>query len=100
LLVAGARFDFSDTFENRLSPRAAIILRPYREGTIKLLYGEGFRNPSLFEAFVHDNYDVVQYPAPMGAFKPSADGRTVTPIPQNSVLAPEVIRTAEVLFTH
>lgn len=77
--VAGARLDGADVFQARLSPRAGVIVRPYADGTLRLLYGEGFRNPSAYEAFYED-----------GTFLIAAD----------DTLGPEVNRNAELLWTH
>ena len=62
--MLGARFDLNDTFEDRLSPRAGIVLKPYQGGTIKLLYGEGFRNPTQYDAFYDDNRYNAREPEP------------------------------------
>jgi outer membrane receptor protein involved in Fe transport len=49
------RFDRNSVIDRRVSPRAALFLaKPERYG-LKLLYAEGFRNPSAFEAFFFDN---------------------------------------------
>ncbi|HEU0035346.1 MAG TPA: TonB-dependent receptor [Kofleriaceae bacterium] len=58
-LTAGARFDRNSAVEEgtRLSPRAALFVsKPERYGA-KLLYAEGFRNPSAFEGFFEDGVD-------------------------------------------
>lgn len=53
--TAGVRFDNNSAIDRRLSPRAALFFaRPDRYG-VKLLYAEGFRNPSAYEAFFYDN---------------------------------------------
>jgi outer membrane receptor for ferrienterochelin and colicins len=53
-LTAGVRFDNNSVIDRRVSPRAALFLaKPERYGA-KLLYAEGFRNPSAFEAFFFD----------------------------------------------
>ncbi len=74
---AGGRFDNNTVIENgtRLSPRAAIFLNKEQQGGLKLLYAEGFRNPSMFEGFF-------------------ADGRDFT---ENRDISPEVIRSFELV---
>jgi iron complex outermembrane receptor protein len=53
--TGGVRYDRNSVVETRLSPRAALfVAKPERYG-LKLLYAEGFRNPSAFEAFFHDD---------------------------------------------
>ncbi len=59
----GVRFDRNTTFSNRLSPRAALFLHQGEDYGLKLLYAEGFRNPSAYEAFFFDNIDYVANPA-------------------------------------
>jgi outer membrane receptor for ferrienterochelin and colicins len=56
---AGARFDNNTVIENgtRLSPRAAIFLTNEQKSGVKLLYAQGFRNPSMFEGFFDDGRD-------------------------------------------
>jgi outer membrane receptor protein involved in Fe transport len=51
-VLAGLRMDNYSRTEDALSPRAAVILRPWRDGTVKLLYGYAFRAPNVYEAGV------------------------------------------------
>jgi outer membrane receptor for ferrienterochelin and colicins len=53
-LTAGVRYDRNALFENRTSPRGALFLRQGERYGLKLLYAQGFRNPSIFEAFYAD----------------------------------------------
>ena len=41
-------------FKNRLSPRAALFFAKPEKYGLKLLYAEGFRNPSAFEGYFED----------------------------------------------
>jgi iron complex outermembrane receptor protein len=55
--TGGVRFDRNSVIDRKLSPRAAVFLaKPERAG-LKLLYAEGFRNPSAFEGFFEDGVD-------------------------------------------
>jgi outer membrane receptor for ferrienterochelin and colicins len=55
--TGGLRADIHSQLQDNLSPRAALFLsKPDRYGA-KLLYAEGFRNPSGFEAFFEDGSD-------------------------------------------
>ena len=54
-LTAGLRFDRNDQVDARLSPRAALFLADRERYGLKLLYAEGFRNPSAFEGTFFDN---------------------------------------------
>jgi iron complex outermembrane receptor protein len=49
-LVGGARYDGRSDGHAGAAPRAAIVITPDSLTTIKLLYGEGFRAPSIAEA--------------------------------------------------
>ncbi len=53
--TVGARFDRNSEFTNKLSPRVALFLHKGDEYGLKLLYAEGFRNPSIFEAYYDDD---------------------------------------------
>jgi len=55
--TAGVRFDRNSILEDRLSPRAAVFFARKELFGLKLLYAEGFRNPSAFEAFFEDGTD-------------------------------------------
>jgi outer membrane receptor for ferrienterochelin and colicins len=60
--VGGARLDIHSELEDKISPRAALFIsQPERYG-LKLLYAQGFRNPSGFEAFFEDGADFVADP--------------------------------------
>src|SRR5262249_6577944 len=54
-VTAGIRFDRNSVIDRRFSPRAAIFLAKPEKYGLKLLYAEGFRNPSAYEAFFYDN---------------------------------------------
>ncbi len=55
--TGGLRFDHHSALEDKLSPRAALFVgKPERYGA-KLLYAQGFRNPSAFEAYFDDGSD-------------------------------------------
>ncbi len=88
--TVGARYDRNSAIDTRLSPRAAVFLsKPERYG-VKFLYAEGFRNPSAFEAFFHDDvtfaapdhltsetirsYEVVGWAKPIGGLSTRISG--------------------------
>jgi iron complex outermembrane receptor protein len=60
--TAGVRYDRNSVIDTRLSPRAALFLSNKDQYGAKLLYAEGFRNPSAYEAFF---YDGVAFEQPM-----------------------------------
>ncbi len=49
--TGGLRFDEYSTFGRHLSPRAGLIINPVKSNTIKLLYGQAFRAPNVYELF-------------------------------------------------
>ncbi|HEY4240205.1 MAG TPA: TonB-dependent receptor [Kofleriaceae bacterium] len=53
-ITGGLRYDRNSVIDTRLSPRGALFLSPSDKYGLKLLYAEGFRNPSAFEAFFSD----------------------------------------------
>jgi len=65
-LTAGVRFDRNAVIDRRISPRAALFLAKQEKYGVKLLYAEGFRNPSAYEAFFFDNTSFSQ-PTDLGA---------------------------------
>jgi iron complex outermembrane receptor protein len=52
--TGGARFDRNSLFENKISPRAALFFAREDRFGLKLLYAEGFRNPSPYEGYFED----------------------------------------------
>jgi outer membrane receptor protein involved in Fe transport len=59
----GLRWDVSSLFENRVSPRAAVVLHKGDDLGLKLLYARGFRNPSPIEAFFADGMSQIANPS-------------------------------------
>jgi outer membrane receptor for ferrienterochelin and colicin len=58
-ITAGARFDLSSNFEPALSPRAAVVYRPWPEHAFRLSYAWAFRKPCLYESHVHPDVQVI-----------------------------------------
>jgi outer membrane receptor for ferrienterochelin and colicin len=50
-LIAGLRYDHYSTFGEHLSPRVGFIVKPVKESTVKLLYGQAFRAPNVYELY-------------------------------------------------
>lgn len=76
LLNAGFRYDYYASFGGTLNPRFALIYN-LRQTSIKLLYGEAFRAPSVYEKFY-----------------------TGTGFKANPRLKPETIKTYEIVVNH
>lgn len=62
-LTWGARVDDYSDFGTQVSPRAVLVWTPRPEWTAKLLYGEGFRAPTLLETT----------PFPIPIYRPTPD---------------------------
>ena len=75
VLNLGLRYDHYSTFGGTTNPRAALIYNPWEKTTFKLLYGQSFRAPNLFELF---------YDAPGNEANPS--------------LRPETVKTMELVW--
>jgi outer membrane receptor for ferrienterochelin and colicins len=76
-LTFGLRHDYYSDAGGSTTPRAAIVYHPAKSSTLKLLYGNAFRKPSIYEM----NYD-----DPLGGYK------------HNLNLKPERIRTFEFIW--
>ncbi len=50
-ISAGARVDSYSTLGGSINPRAAVIVKPYEGGNLKILAGKAFRAPSIYELF-------------------------------------------------
>jgi outer membrane receptor protein involved in Fe transport len=50
-LNAGVRYDYDSTIQASTDPRAALICRPWNQTAFKLIYGEAFRAPNVYELY-------------------------------------------------
>ncbi len=75
--TAGLRLDDYSSFGRTVNPRFGLILRPAEKTTVKLLYGEAFRAPTLYEL----TYEATEQKA-------------------NPGLQPERVRTFEIVGEH
>jgi outer membrane receptor for ferrienterochelin and colicins len=73
----GLRYDYYSTFGGTTNPRLALIYKPWEKTIFKLLYGDAFRTPNVYELYYADN------------------GLTAKPNPN---LQPEKIRTYELVY--
>ncbi len=53
--TGGLRYDYNSKVDQNVSPRAALFLSKREKYGLKLLYAQGFRNPSAFEYAFEDN---------------------------------------------
>ncbi len=72
---AGLRYDYYNLAEASVDPRAALIYRPTHQTTFKLIYGNAFRIPNVYELYYN-----------------------IPPLLPNPDLKPERIRTTEVVW--
>lgn len=92
---AGARYDAYSSFGGSLSPRAALIVTPYPEGILKIMGGEAFRAPSVYELYYND-----------GGFtqvaSPDLDPESVTSaeVEHSHRFSPTVVGTAAAYANH
>lgn len=53
-LSGGVRLDAYSNTGRSLNPRVALIVKPYRGGNSKLMFGKAFRAPSIYELYYND----------------------------------------------
>ena len=74
-LNAGFRYDYYSAVDSASDPRAALIYHPWSQTAFKLVYGEAFRVPNVYELYY-----------------------SVSPNLPNPALHPEKIRTTELVW--
>lgn len=62
ILNAGLRHDQYPTFGGSTNPRLALIYSPFQKTTFKLLYGQAFRVPNIYELYYGDHVSVEPNP--------------------------------------
>lgn len=66
----GVRLDqYLDLPEPALSPRGALVIKPYAAGVTKVVVGQSFRAPNIYELTFNDDNKSQRTPAP-GSLKP------------------------------
>jgi outer membrane receptor protein involved in Fe transport len=50
-LTAGGRYDYNSRYGYSINPRAGLVVGPFANTRLKLLYGEAYRSPSTYYAF-------------------------------------------------
>jgi outer membrane receptor protein involved in Fe transport len=95
-LTGGMRFDHHTRYGNSFTPRVGVVVTPFADTTVKLLYGEAFHAPPAYEAYQH-----------FGAFVPVRDeSGTIVGLRSpffrlpNPDLRPERLRTFELGVAH
>lgn len=70
-ISAGVRGDFSSLLDPQIVARGAIIVKPWTGGVVKLMGGNAFRRPSIFERLYWDGgASFIQAENPNGANEP------------------------------
>ena len=92
-ISAGARFDYYSSIANpqfldAFNPRLALILKPSKSDTIKVLAGKAFRAPSVYELYYQSSS---QFRAGTQCLATDTDGCD---------LKPEQVYSAEVEYSH
>lgn len=54
-LFGGVYAESHGIYGTGIAPRAGVVAKPWKGGTVKALYGRGFRSPSVYEAFFDDD---------------------------------------------
>jgi iron complex outermembrane receptor protein len=65
--TGGVRFDRNSVVDKHVSPRAALFIAKPEKYGVKLLYAQGFRNPSAYEKFFFDGVSFLQSANPDGS---------------------------------
>ncbi|MBN1609527.1 MAG: TonB-dependent receptor [Polyangiaceae bacterium] len=92
---AGARYDAYSSFGGSLNPRAALIVNPYPRGTLKLMGGNAFRAPSVYELYYNDG-GLTQVASP--DLRP--ESITSAEVEHSHRFSPTVVGTAAVYANH
>lgn len=58
-LFGGVYAENHGIYGSGIAPRAGVVAKPWSGGTVKALYGRGFRSPSVFETFFEDDFSQV-----------------------------------------
>jgi outer membrane receptor for ferrienterochelin and colicins len=49
----GIRADYESRFGDKISPRLAVVIAPWKSASLKAIYSEAFRGPNIVESFFH-----------------------------------------------
>ena len=61
-LSAGVRVDIDNAYRAQASPRGAAVVEAWKGGTLKLIYAQAFRAPTVYERFYTDGLSQVAAP--------------------------------------
>jgi len=53
-LIAGLRYDYNSLFNSTLNPRGGMVFRLGEQTKLKMMYGQAFRAPDIYEMFTND----------------------------------------------
>lgn len=61
----GLRYDEHPLVKQQISPRANILITPFKEHYLRMSYGTAFRNPSFIESYLYENSDISAMISPL-----------------------------------
>lgn len=89
--TVGLRYDIHPLVKEQLSPRANLLISPFKEHYLRLSYGTAFRSPSFIESYLYENSDISSMISPL--LPPNT---IVVQARGNSELLPEKITSYEI----
>ena len=87
----GLRYDIHPLVKEQLSPRANVLISPFKNHHFRLSYGTAFRSPSFIESYLYENSDISSMISPL--LPPNT---IVVQARGNSELLPEKVTSFEV----
>ena len=61
----GLRYDIHPLVKEQFSPRANLLISPFKEHYLRLSYGTAFRSPSFIESYLYENSDISSMISPL-----------------------------------
>ncbi len=62
ILNLSLRYDYFEFYDDGLSGRAAFVISPYKNGIYKLILGNSYRPPNIYEMYYNDNNQTQKAP--------------------------------------
>ncbi len=62
IINAGVRYDYFEEHGDTTNPRVALIYNPWEKHTFKMVYGEAFRAPNVYELYYNDSGNTQKAP--------------------------------------
>jgi len=87
----GLRYDQHPLVKEQISPRANILISPFKEHYLRFSYGTAFRNPSFIESYLYENSDISPMISPL-----LPENTVIVQARGNPSLVPEKITSYEI----